>query len=389
MTLRLYATWTGSGYRLLPGGLARVATPDGDISKDVWVKRSEGRAAPPPNRKPRVTRRSDHNLPSRTADDLFWLGRYQERTEGAVRLYRALFKELVVDGGNDQALGLEQLTRLLVSMHCLSSRRANKVINGKTSSHAEQELWTLLLDVDSEDGLPHLLSNVQRTAHRLQSRLSPDTWRLYEPLTQLPNLRWRTNGTSDLLQLLDDVIDKLAALAGKAAETMTRTNGWRLMEIGKHAWSASRFMARMLRELCVENEEQRSELLLALEISDCTLTHRTRYRTPPTLATVLDLLLLDPNNPRSIGYQVNEMIPLLGELPQERDDGELSSGRRALLTLQNELLLADAEALIEQRTRQGRRHRLDRLLRHCETTANQVSGFLSRAYFAHTQQPRR
>ncbi|MEM1432841.1 MAG: circularly permuted type 2 ATP-grasp protein [Pseudomonadota bacterium] len=389
MTLRLYATWTPEGYQLLPGGLARVSTPDGDISKDVWVAHRDGRPAATPQPVRALTRRSDRNLPSRTADDLFWLGRYQERTEGAVRLYRALFRDLTADGSNtEQPVSLEQLTRLLVTQHYLSSRRANKVLDGGSSA-VQQELWTLLLDPDSEDGLAKLLANVQRTAHRLQSRLSPDTWRLYEPLSQLPHLRWRVHGTSEIMHLLNDVIDKLAALAGKAAETMTRGNGWRLMESGKRL-ERIRFMARMLRELTVHRDDDGlGVLLLILDISDGTLTHRARYRSNPSLPTVLDLLLLDDSNPRSVSYQLNKLIEHLSALPGEAQSDGLSEGRRTLLTLQNELLLTDLETVINSTTKTGKRHRLDRLLRRCESSATQLSNHLSRTYFAHTHSKRR
>lgn len=389
MTLRLYATWTPDGYQLLPGGLARVSTPDGDVSKDVWIRRTDGRATPPPTQVPLLTRRSDRNLPSRTADDMFWLGRYQERSDGAVRLYRALFRDLVADGSTtEQPVTLAQRTRLLVTMHYLTSKRAAKVLAGGSDA-VQQELWSLLLDADSDDGLAKLLSNVQRTARRLQSRLSPDTWRLYEPIAQLPDLRWRIHGTSDIILLLDGVIDRLAALAGKSAETMTRGNGWRLMEMGKRL-ERVRFKARLLRELCVNvTDDSPGVLLLVLDVSDSTLTHRTRYRSSPSLETVLDLLLLDPSNPRSVVYQINEMLTHLSALPMESPDAELSAGRRALITLQNELMLADVSGLAQTVTRGGKRHRLERLLRHCEATTNRVSSFLSQTYFAHTKRERR
>ncbi|MEM6709951.1 MAG: circularly permuted type 2 ATP-grasp protein [Pseudomonadota bacterium] len=389
MTLRLYAAWTEQGYRLLPGGLARVAAQDGDVTKDVWVRQRSERPTTTPVRKARQRQRGERNLPSRTADDLFWLGRYQERTEGAVRLYRALLRDLVVDGNStDQPIALSQITRLLVSMHTLSNRRAAKLTEDGPRA-VRQELWNLLLDSDSEDGLATLLRNVHRTAQRLQSRLSQDTWRLYDRLAQLPNLRWRVHGTSEVLQLLDDMIDKLAALAGKTSETMTRGNGWRLMEIGKHI-ERIRFMARLLRDLSAVPENDSVGIqVLALDISDGTLTHRSRHRGLPSPYTVVDLLLLDPSHPRSIAYQVSELLQLLADLPRERSDEVVSSGRRALLSLQNELMLADIDVLIDNLTKAGRRHRLERLLRISESTANEVSAFLSRTYFAHTQQTRR
>ena len=175
----------------MPGGLVRVATPSGDISKDVWLPKAQGDITTTLPVEMIATRRSDRDLPSRTGDDLFWLGRYLERTEGAVRLYRTLFRYISGEGETtEQPVALSILTRLLASMDYMSVQRARRAA-GEGRSAVEQELLNILFDPDSDDGLAKVLLNVSRTAEHVRERLSRDAWRLFESLSEIPQQRWR------------------------------------------------------------------------------------------------------------------------------------------------------------------------------------------------------
>jgi uncharacterized circularly permuted ATP-grasp superfamily protein/uncharacterized alpha-E superfamily protein len=388
MTLRLYAAFTGEDFEVMPGGLARIAAANGDISKDVWVPNAAGRAAPPP-RRPALTRRSDKDLPSRTGDDLFWLGRYLERTEGAIRLYRALFRALAQDAAlSEGSLTLEQITALLVTLGHLSAESAQNAL-GEGLSGVDRQLWSLLFDDAGIEGLASLLGNVQRTAGRLRSRLSSDTWRLFERLGEFPKLRWRVDSASDLSALLEEVLERLAAVSGKTAENMTRGYGWRLLELGKRIERA-RFGTRLLRELAREpRQDDGGALPRLLAIADSTITHRARYRSAASALTVVDLLLVDGSNPRSIVYQINQMYPHLRVMPLEPRDEQLSESHRILLSIQNELTLANIERLIMRHNKDGRRALLEKLLKRVDQAMAALSSHISRTYFAHTRSPHR
>lgn len=383
MTLRLYVGATGDGYKVLPGGLARLATPEGDISKDVWIPAAGAEWPATPPARAVATRRSDRDLSSRTGDDLFWLGRYLERTEGAVRLYRALFSYA---GGEGAASGspveLGQLTRLLTTMDYLSPARARRAAAAGRGAF-DQELWQILFDPESEDGLANVLGNVRRTAEHVRERLSRDAWRLFEGLSAIPELRWRVHSIADALRLLDQLIEKLSAVNGQVHENMTRGYGWRLLDMGRRLERCT-YIVRVVKDLCTREPQQIGALNLLLDVCDSGLTHRFRYQTSPTLATVLDLLLVDDTNPRSVAYQIGMLREHMATMPLEQRDGSLSESGRILLAAQSELALADTVKLAEVISRKGLRTHLNRLLGRLEESMNGLHEVVTRTYFDHT-----
>ena len=380
MTLRMYVAATEEGYQVMPGGLVRVATSHGDVSKDVWLPRHRGDET---TRLPATvlpTRRSDRDLPSRTADHLFWLGRYLERTEGAVRLYRSLFRYIAGEGEiSDQPVALDILTRLLSSMDYLSAHRARRAANAGRVA-VEQELWSILFDPESEDGLANVLANVNRTAEHVRERLSRDAWRLFDGLRQAPQLRWRVHTAADVVRLLDDLIEKLSAVNGQIQENMTRGYGWRLLESGRRL-ERSQFLIRVIRELCTREPQAPGALALLLDLCDSTLTHRSRYQSNPTLSTVLDLMLTDDSNPRGLIFQVESLQRHLATMPKRISDQGLSPAARLLLSTHSDLSLADLEKLISVLSKTGLRTHLNRLLNRTEANLSDLQAVLTETYF--------
>ena len=99
--LRLYLARTGATWSVMPGGFVRIADnvdaravslQRGGRTADAWVL-SEGPVAETtllPTAERISIRRAAGVLPSRAADNLFWVGRYVERAEATLRLVRAL-----------------------------------------------------------------------------------------------------------------------------------------------------------------------------------------------------------------------------------------------------------------------------------------------------------
>ena len=62
------------------------------------------------------------------------------------------------------------------------------------------------------------------------------------------------------------------------------------------------------------------------------------------LALVLDLLLLDETNPRSLAYQLASISQHLAGMPQSKQGASLTDERRLILSMLTSIRLADVEA---------------------------------------------
>ncbi len=390
MVMRVYLAITEGGYQLLPGGLVKVSGKDlggnSHLSKDVWVlsdKAIQRETLIKPLRAATL-KRSDRDLPSKTADDLFWLGRYFERADGGVRLYRNLFLRLAGEASmGNVPVALNVLTALLVSQGRLSQSRARKAL-ASGSRAVEHEIWNILFDPDSQDSLAQVLRNVARTADHVRERLSPDAWRIIERLTAVPNLRWRAHTVSDAVNVLNDLIEAQSAVNGLIHENMTRGYGWRLLDMGRRIERA-RFTIRVMRELTVRADRDNPGVFgLQLELADSLITYRSRYRAEPQIPAVLDLVLADESNPRSLAFQLSMMRSHMEVMPLEDLHGHLSRAQKLLISTHTEVLLADVDKLATTTSKGGNRTHLNRLLNRAEKNIESLTQLITQTYFSHS-----
>jgi uncharacterized circularly permuted ATP-grasp superfamily protein/uncharacterized alpha-E superfamily protein len=393
MTLRVYLAATKDGYRVMPGGLARIsARHEGtkastEFSKDVWVLSEtsiDTFSMLPMSLQAPALRRSDRDLPSRAADNLFWLGRYLERTEAAVRLYRSLLTQLSGEArAASDPIGLEIISDLLITQELLSPRRARRA-TAEGARAVGAEIWSVIFDPDSPDGLAKVLGNVRRIAELVRERLSADTWRILEQLTEAPSLRWRGRNIPDAIKLLNTMIQSLSAVNGMVQENMTRGHGWRLLDMGRRIERA-RFAVKLVRSLSTRGKPEGTGVLnLLLDLADSTMTYRGRYKAVPQLPAVLDLLLADDSNPRSVIFQIVQMEEHMKVLPLEQQQVPISPGRKAIAALRIDLTLADMYRLSAVKSRAGLRSHLDRLTRRIEEGVDELSEIVARTYFSHS-----
>jgi uncharacterized alpha-E superfamily protein len=190
------------------------------------------------------------------------------------------------------------------------------------------------------------------------------------------------------LGLLNIMVEELAAFSGMQMENMTRSVGWRLLDVGRRIERALH-MAKLMRELAVEGDPgAEGGLDLLLELGDSSMTYRTRYLSAVQLAPVLDLLITDDTNPRSIAFQAETLRDHIAALPRDADQAPLSREEHLVEAIASELKLLDIYRLCDSRTRHGKRLELDRMLERQQSRCVELSDTLARIYFSHAMATR-
>ncbi len=382
VSVRLFVGRFQEGYRLLPSGIARVSTPTGELSKDVWVRRDvhtpvtfSGTAHAPSR-----SIRSDRDLPSRTADDLFWLGRYLERCACAARAYRTLLTRAEENIGTERQQTFSTILDVLAQLDMISAEDA-QAMRRPTTDDQTRNWGDVLLDLEASDSLFVLQKRIYDLASQVRERLSTDTWRLFTALNETPT-RWRLKNTADALNYLNRQMERLAALSGQIQENMTRSYGWRLLELGRRL-ERGQFVVRVMGEL-VSSSDADKHLHLILDLCDNLITYRARYQNIPNLENALELLLLDEINPRSVIYQISQLRDVMEAMPLDQTGDSMSESQRILLVAYHELTLAEPEKLANVISKAGNRTQLRRVLSRMDGTLKRLSELVTETYFAHT-----
>jgi uncharacterized circularly permuted ATP-grasp superfamily protein/uncharacterized alpha-E superfamily protein len=334
-------------WRAMPGGFARLAAHDdmravlmgeGDMSADVCIVADEPQPsiATVDSRATIAIRRVAGTLPSKAADNLFWLARYLERGEMVLRMVRVLIGGSI-EGEAASALDQSTLDRVADTLVAWGSARKDKLAEGtsKLCVHA-------LTDPEMPGSVQSLFEAAEAIGRGLRERLAVDFWRLLSrQIDQVSGFR-----NSQIMAHVARLLDRCAALSGLSAENMVRGAGWRFLELGRRLERAIH-ICRMARTFAGDNATAH-DLNLLLDLSDCQISYRTRYLAGLALAPVRDMLLLEPNNPRSLAFQVDAILGHLRALPTLRDDGMPEPPVQLALALSAQLQAASAERFSER-----------------------------------------
>ncbi|GAA5482569.1 circularly permuted type 2 ATP-grasp protein [Haloferula sargassicola] len=400
--MRGFVTATAEGgFAVMPGGLTRTAaSPDemvvssqlGGSSKDTWVigrdpepfvSLYENGAGAPPEMDAR-------SVPSRAGENLYWTGRYAERAEGTARLLRRTILALI-DGFGEDSSSAERHREILMQ-GLTGVTNAAPIKPGKNASAVadEDEILSLLGDPSRLGSLPSVLRAFRSSTFAVRDLWSPDSWRVIDtilaewadrPPTPSPRL-------DAFARPLDRLIIDLTALLGLNLESMTRDAGWRLLDSGRRIERAH-YLIGVLRHFLLAPRPPHEERLVmesVLAANDSLVTYRKRYRTHPRLDLVLELLLLEPNNARSLLYQVNRLSTNVNGLPRQPNAARLTPERKLLVEIDSRLRLVELDRLCE--TRDLSRRRLEIFLDHMTRSLTHLSDVLTLTYFRHAERTR-
>lgn len=388
---RAFLCRDGDDYEVMPGGLARInESPDGlflairsnAVSKDVWVPSAAGSAEPMlpsmPDRRVDL-KRGGLDLPSRLLDDIYWLGRYVERCDCTARLARAGIERATLEAAPDAPLALgailDALSRYGVTPPALEPSAA-EARPGASNTQAETILLGVLFD-DAPGNLRGILRRVHELTLGVRSRLSRDAWhvlrRLSNSLESLPRTTPEKLGTA--VDVLDQILITLAAVSGTTLDNMVRSHAWAFLDMGRRVERGALSLVQL--QALLPPGASRVHMEALLEVADSLLTYRARYLSTLQVAPVVDLLLTDTTNPRSVAFQVEALMDHFKRL-QVHSDVTRSRAERRLISLQSTLLTADVEQACA-----GDGSGLRQLLEESATLLWQFSDEVGHTFFSH------
>ncbi len=402
--LRVFALSDGAGsWRVLPGGMTRLVGDSAGLaptarggSADTWVlgeaptRDETGFDHAPPATTPATLAPADAALAprerlvtSRAAENLFWLGRYTERAENSTRLARIVLQSLHDEEEPSFALlmwlGQQAGAAGLVGPHCPTP----------LDDRAEfaHQLIAALGDAEHVPGIGHTLRNLRQAGSALSERLSPEHGQFIQEaeerfLQQAAALRGTGRDSADALPLLGRLSRALLAITGAQHERMWRDDGWRLMTVGRQLERLSQLSGALSRGFYTNAVHDAAGHGAVLELFDSALSFHARYQRSRAIAALIEHVVLNPQNPRSLGRAVQALNRCLARL----HDGPPAPLEKLSLRLHG----APPEALTRlcQADGSGDFTQLQALLAHFIDTSAELSAELGRRHFTHTSELR-
>jgi len=381
-----------SDYSVMPGGLTRVseisqsmpaAIRSGGGSKDAWILSETPVTAIsllPSHGAPLALRRTGSDIPSRTADNLYWLGRYIERAEGMLHLQRSMLTRLTDESAYEDDPEMSMLFNMLRELMEDQIPAEPK----PTAATFENALRLAIFSERSPDSLASTLNLVRQAGRAVRERFSGDSWRILNRLQQTVMPSAEQPAWNEVLAILNDRMLHLSAFSGHAMDSMTRTHGWRFLDVGRRLERVL-FTAELLRVgLVLTPGEDPAVLQAILEVADSAMTYRSRYLNTLQASPLLDLLLCDESNPRSAAYQLAAIHEHVEKLPRAGGPTGPAPLRPFALDLLTRVQACDVAQLCTPDSA-GRRAKLDTMLTRLIRDLSELSDILTQAYFSHAQ----
>jgi uncharacterized circularly permuted ATP-grasp superfamily protein/uncharacterized alpha-E superfamily protein len=391
IVLRAFTAAGPEGCRVMPGGLTRVSNSPGDPvvsmqsgggSKDTWVVSdgpvstvsllaTSGAILP--------SKRAAAEVPSRVADNLFWLGRYAERLEGALRLLRCIISRMADESALEGSPELSALAQVLVALGLIPERFAGRA----RLSDFEKEILLLIYSQQRMGSVRDLSGRIRQISSVVRDRFSADTWRILNQLQTDSRTRPGKIPLANALSLLNTLLFDLAAFSGMEMENMTRGHGWRFLDFGRRLERGVQIL-NLLRAASTTGAASFTVLLEPLlEIADSVMTYRRRYFAQAHLPAVLDLLLIDATNPRSLASQLAALLEHSNDLPRAAAISDGKTELERVTEMSQHVQGMDVRALFRV-CEEGSSVELLDFLDGCVAEFNSLSDQLTHHYFSHT-----
>ena len=373
-TLRIFLARVDGRWQTMPGGFVRIAdTADahavslerGAATADAWLL-ARGPVAETtllPAAERIEVQRASGLLPSRAADNLFWVGRYVERAEATLRLVRAM---------TNRAAEADETMRPVLAASGALLEAWSAVPDDIGEAPTALVVRAVLTDTELPGALPALTRAARASASVIRDRFSPDAWRAINDLATIIALPLASAANeSAITERVEAALRIISSFSGLAQENMTRLGGWRFLELGRRIERAI-LTGRLTRCFAVSGAAE-GGLDLLLELADSQITYRQRYVMVAAPAPVIDLVFLDPNNPRSMAFALDSIEAHLAALPGRSAAGRLSPVQQIAAALATRLRTVDVAEVDEA------------MILEAEQALMKLSDAISTAYLTNTE----
>ena len=391
--LRVFVVRTHNDHwRVLPGGMARIVGDNAEMasmqrgggSADVWVQTHDEvdqTTLLTPGKTPALVLARKRAVTSRSAENLFWLGRYTERSENTARLAKLILIHL-----NSDANHSPRLTQGLNTLAIDAGLVLPSVPSAAVSKRVFERSLIAGLSAQRQNGSQSVgfnLRALRQAADSVRERLSPEHWSLIlqtESAFEQALKSAQNDGldANQAIQALATMSMNLAAITGAQADRMTRDNGWRLMSIGRQLERMDFFANVMQKALAIGLWDHIAGFEALLSLFDSTITFRAQFQQSRELLPLLSLLVMAPDNPRALACITENLRRRVQGLSGSQDSGQLSTLALTLPDPQDwhlDRLISPPDPA---------RPNLQQVLNQCQHAAQSLSDSISALYFTHS-----
>ena len=402
---RAFCTAIKDDYSVMQGGLVRVSpsadtiqvsNQRGGTSKDFWVMQDK-RVRQEPNRqwqkKSSVAISGLNDLPSLTAENLYWAGRYVGRTLVTARFIRVVMRQMVLVQNKSEQPDSEKLRMLFKGVTHLTGTYPGFTDKAEDGTYAMddpmQEMLSIILDKDKIGSLAHTINMFSNSYYSIRNLWSSDMWRVFDNIQKIWNnfLKGKDHSVNRILKVLNKLITRLIAFMGLIEESIMVQQGLLLYFIGLQTEQSMLTITKCRALLSIKYEEQvEHDLLEYLLTSHESLNiYRYSYRSHIQLEHVLDLILLDIDYSRSLTFMVNRLQKDIARLPHSEQDHRLNKYQKSVFKAFSKLRLAESTKLAKTKSNKDfKREELETLLKQLSELLHKSSQALSNTYFNHT-----
>ncbi|WP_416442313.1 circularly permuted type 2 ATP-grasp protein [Leeuwenhoekiella sp. A16] len=399
---RSFAVAKNDGYSVMPGGLVRVAperenlrvsNQRGGTSKDFWIisdKEQTNIQNYSWNRTSSLPVSGIDDLPSNTAENLFWSGRYLGRTLVTARFLRMVLNQMANVQYNERKSKSESLEILFQSITHITSTFPGFVGKNreKVMENPLAEIRSVILDENRAGSLAHTIGMFNNAYYSIRNLWSKDMWRVFDSIQKLWKVfkEEKSFTIPRLTKLLDRIITRLIAFMGLIEESIMVQQGLLLYFIGLQLEQSMMNIERC-RALIVINHRQQVEyeILESLLNSHESLNiYRYSYRSYLSMENVIELIILDKEYARSLTYRLKRLQKDIDRLPGVHNTDckiciDEACKKIGELTREKAIALDQDEAT---------RFELERSLSAISDLLHNVSLAITSTYFNHSYQPK-